>query len=221
MSLRNIARVAFAAALILLVGIAAVTYRTTNQLVASEQLVSHTHEVQTELEDLRSDVLSAGYARRGYLLTHDETLMVAFRVAESDIPAKLQHLRGLTSDNPQRKPDLDRLQLLIDRNLQSMEESVAAGRAAGSAAPKHDQVFPGFEAGSQAQSLIQAIEKDEGRLLAERRVRSDQVYRQTIRMLLVAFVVALLLLGAEFFLLSLEFGRHSAPNRSPIATAKC
>ena len=79
LSKRKLAWLAFSIAFALLVVIGAISYSTTKRLVESERLISHTHEVQTYMEDLRSDLIEAGYARRGYLISGDEHFVAEYR----------------------------------------------------------------------------------------------------------------------------------------------
>ena len=92
-------------------------YRTTNRLVASERLISHTHEVQTTVEDLRSDTLRAGNSRRGYIITNDESSLRGYYTSMHEIPQELEHLRQQTADNPTRKPEIDHLEGLVNHYL--------------------------------------------------------------------------------------------------------
>src|SRR5450755_582508 len=91
-SFRQIAWVAFVAAVLLLIAIGVFAYRATNSLVASERLVAHTHEVQTNLEDLRSSSLRANNSRRGYILTGEENMLAGYGAATQDIPEDIKRL---------------------------------------------------------------------------------------------------------------------------------
>lgn len=213
-SFRRIAWAAFVLAVTLLVGIAVVAYRTTNLLVASQKLVAHTHEVQTHLEDVRADIIGAEYSRRGYTITNNETLLKDYRSGLQDIPLEMQRLRQLTADNPARKSDFDNLQALLDRN-HLLQEGAVRSRSGGRPDLRQEIETTQQTAtlADQTNALIQAIENDESRLLAERQAASEKIYRYTLRVLGVAFLVVLFLLGAEYSLLNIEFTRHERTER--------
>jgi CHASE3 domain sensor protein len=78
-SLRGIAWAAFAIAVVLLIGSSVFLYRATRKLTASEVLVVRTHEVQTVLEDLGSDVFQASNSGRAFVLTGDDALLHDYR----------------------------------------------------------------------------------------------------------------------------------------------
>jgi signal transduction histidine kinase len=208
-SFRQAAWLAFIFALALLVIIGSIAYRTTNLLVTSENWVAHTHEVQAYLEDIRADIMGAELSRRGYTITHDESFLKNYRSQLQDLPGTMARLRHLTKDNPSRKPYLDDLQSLIDRSLvlqQGAVESLRSGR--GDLQQDIQITRQTAQLADQSNTLIQAIETDENRLLLERRRASETAYHRTIQVLAVAFVVVLFLLGAEFYLLNVEFRRH-------------
>ncbi len=213
-SFRQTAWVAFIAAVLLLIAIGVFAYRATNSLVASERLVAHTHEVQTNLEDLRSNSLRANNSRRGYIMAGDEGMLVGYVAAIQEIPEDFKRLRELTADNPQREGDLDRLELLMNRNLSFLKQSIELRK---SGTPDQQQQIEITEqtgtVGSQIHDELQKVRDDEARLLTARQAASQKVYKNTLEILAVAFVIALFLLAAEFYLLNLEFARHKQTER--------
>jgi PAS domain S-box-containing protein len=213
-SYRQIAWIAFVVAVSLLIAIGLFAYRATNSLVASERLVAHTHEVQTNLEDLRSNSLRVNNSRRGYILTRDENMLGNYNAAIQQIPSDFTRLRDLTSDNPRRQADLNGLQSLMDRNFALLSQSIELRK---SGVPDQRQQVEITEQtgalGTQIHNELQKVRDDEGKLLAKRQAQSQRVYRNTIEILAVAFVFALFLLAAEFYLLNLEFTRHKQTER--------
>ena len=213
-SFRQIAWFAFAAAVLLLVAIGLFTYRATNNLVAAENSVAHTYEVQNTLEDLRFNSLRANNSRRGYILSGDEGMLASYNAALQDVPNNLRRLRELTADNPQRARDFDRLEPLLNQNFALLQQSIELRR---SGAPdqqlQHEITEETGSLGVQIHNELRRIRDDEERLLLSRRATSQRVYKNTLEILAVAFVIALLLLGAEFYLLNLEFTRHKQTER--------
>ncbi len=202
------------AAVLLLVAIGIFAYRTTNALVRSERWVAHTHEVQTNLEDLRSNSLRANNSRRGYILSGDESMLAGYQSAVYDIPAAFTRLRTLMTDNPQRQSQLDKLEPLMNRNLALLQQSIDLRKSG--VPDQQRQIELTRQTGSLGVSIhdqLQALRNDESRLLEDRQAASQRVYKKTLEILAVAFVVALLLLAAEFFLLNLEFSRHEETER--------
>ena len=213
-SLRRIAWLAFALAVVLLIGIGIVAYRTTNSLVESERLIAHTHEVQTILEDLRSDTLRAGNSRRGFIITNDESALRGYYTSVKEIPPELVHLRGETADNPARSSEIDHLKQLTDRYLGALHASIDLRKSGKpDLQPQIDLTNETAAIGDELRLSLQAMRDDEARLLDERSRSAHRLYDRTVGTLATAFVVALLLLGAEFFLLNREFTKHQRTER--------
>lgn len=209
MSFRQAAWIAFILALVLLAIISVVAYRATNLLVNRENWVAHTQEVQACLQNIRADIIGAELSRRGYTITNDQALLKDYDFELQDIPRTMARLRQLTHDNPSREPYLHDLQSLIDGSL-ALQQGAVRSRQSGRPDLQQDIriTYQTAELADRADTLIQAIENDENRLLSERRMASRSAYRHTIQVLAAAFGLALFLLIAEFFLLNIEFKRH-------------
>src|SRR4051794_18930544 len=212
LSKRKLAWVAFSIAFALLVVIGAISYGTTKRLVESERLISHTHEVQTYMEDLRSDLIEAGYARRGYLISGDERFVTEYRRAVDDIPSKLSHLKQLTLDNPKQQARLSELQQLVDRDVELLNESIERGRG-GDLAEQGRITTQSAGLESEASAIVRGMRTEENRLLETRQGASKLIYRRALNVLVVGLIFALLLLAAEFYLFNREITRHQETGR--------
>jgi signal transduction histidine kinase len=213
-SLRQIAWAAFVIAVLVLVVIGGIAYRTTKGLVFSERLVSHTREVQQVLEDLRYDSLRASNARRGFIITGKDEQLRGLRAALADIPEKLNQLRHLTSDNPDRQTGIDQLQEVLDRHLGLIKESVDLRQSGQRDSERQIEITEqSVVLADQVQAHILTMHQQEEALLHQQTLASQKAYGHTLLVLLIGFVGALLLLAVEFFLLNLEFDRHEKTGR--------
>src|SRR5205807_8544209 len=61
---------------------------------------------------------------------------------------------------------------------------------------------------ARIQFTLEKMRHEEDQLLEERQVASRTNYRHTLRLIFASFIIALMLLVAEMFLLSYEFTRH-------------
>lgn len=208
-SSRQIAWTAFALAVVLLVLIGVAAYRATNKLVVSEKLVSHTHEVQAVLGDIYSDLVEVAYARRGYIIISNEDELAGYDASVRDLPTKLNRLRALTYDNDFQQQRLLVLTSLIDRDLDVLQQSITLRRS-GQADRKEQVTFTklGTTLTHQIQTVIQEMNEHEAHLLEQRIADSVRVYRRTLIVLATAFLLAILLLYANFFRLNLELGQR-------------
>ncbi len=208
-SLRHIAWATFVAAVILLVGIGVSAYRATQRLVASEKMVSHTREVQLALEEVCSDSLRANNARRGFVITSNDTLLGGYTSAVQEIPSDLADLKQLASDNPRRESEIGQLEITLNDHINLLQSSIN-GKKTGTWDDKRQRAatFESAALADEVRGRVKAMQSAEERLLGQRRNAADASYRRTLAVLSAAFVFALWLLGAEFYLFNLEFTKR-------------
>ena len=206
---RGIAWTAFAVAVALLVGCGIYLYRATSRLSASEALVGHTREVETALEDLGSDVFQASNSGATFALTGDSARLSGYQQALTEIPVHLEHLRRLTADHAQRKGELDSVAQNIQDELDLIAHFIQI----------HQQGISNIDADAQmarqANELENRVERQLGRLrdeedslLDSRRAQARKNYRHTLGLIAVSFILALLLLAAQMFLLTYGFAKY-------------
>jgi PAS domain S-box-containing protein len=116
-SVENKIVLGFVASVLALMGVGWLSYRTTTNLVASEQWVSHTHEVVTTLESGLAMLTDVETKQRGYLLTGDEQFLKDCQASQAQVDGWLKQLRALTTDNPRQQQQLDRLEPLISERM--------------------------------------------------------------------------------------------------------
>jgi PAS domain S-box-containing protein len=208
-SLRGVAWTAFAFAVILLVGSSIFLLRATHSLFDSEALVSHTREVQTSLEGLSSQIFQITNSRRGFVIVGDESFLDDYHAAAALVPGDLDRLRHLTTDRPDRQQELSQVTGDIQALMNLINDSLNA-RIEGRSSREMDLRVTRQTAtiADRVQTTLQKMRQEEDQLLAERQVASRTNYRHTLRLIFASFIIALMLLIAEMFLLSYEFTRH-------------
>src|SRR5947208_14271789 len=117
LSLRVVAWTAFAVAVVLLIGSSVLLYRATNRQRTGDSLVAHTHEVQTVIEDLGSEVFEASNSRHAFIITGNESLLAGYNSALANVPREVARLRRLTCDTPDRQRGLESIQDDIKHEL--------------------------------------------------------------------------------------------------------
>src|SRR5206468_2015671 len=153
-------------------------YISTRRLVASEQSVAHTREVQALLEDLRSDILEAENSRRGYIVVGTETQLSPYYRALQDIPSKLATLQALLpSGHSGQQERLANLRSHIDREFEILQRSVDLRRKGRPNLREEIEITRASDtADSAIVKLIQQMKQEESATLAERRRAADRNY---------------------------------------------
>jgi signal transduction histidine kinase len=202
---RKNAQLAFASAVILLFLSGLATYFTINHLLQSEKWTIHTLEVKAALGDVESAYVRAGRARSGYVLSGNDDFLREFEAAVLEIPAKLQHLRDLTRDNPEQQRLCSRLEEAISRRVALFQESVQLKKQA----PDNAQGQANFDRqgvplSSDMTSITQRMRAEEQRLFEIRGRNTDQLFILTVVVLAISFLLALELLAVHYRLLTAE-----------------
>ena len=99
--------------ILVLAGAAAVMCASVEHLVVSMSWVTHTREVEQTPQRIASDLTNAESSRRGYYISHDPDDLAPFERAAASLPATIEQLRSLTSDNPHQQARIPALRALV------------------------------------------------------------------------------------------------------------
>src|SRR4051812_9546028 len=119
-------RVGFAAALLILAAIAAVSLMSMNRFVEGAQWVNHTHEVIEGLDAVLSGIAEAESAQRAFLLTGDESDLAPYFASRASLASRLESIKKLVSDNVAQRERIEQVETLIGRRIVLLEEGVKA-----------------------------------------------------------------------------------------------
>jgi PAS domain S-box-containing protein len=179
-SIERTTTVGFALALIMVVVIGVVAYRTGEEFVETNRRVTHTVEILGELEAAFSDVAIAESGQRGYIITGDPSYMEPHEQVAARLEERLQRLRVLTADNPNQQVRLDALEPMIRQRLNFINNTAAVRERDG---------FEGVQVAilrgrgrqlmTSIRHVIEQMEDEEHTLLAERRAQSETTARNT------------------------------------------
>ena len=168
-------QLAFRFAILTLLAVGAISYR--SMLVASEsgRWVRHTHEVLENAEDLLSAVQSVELSYRGFAFTGNESFLESYRASASSAHRDLATLRELTADNSVQQQRIPVLETLINRKIQLVEITIGLRTAKGlDARPDAPQYVEGQLIMDELQSAIREFKDEEQRLLVLRRADTNR-----------------------------------------------
>ena len=114
----------FIISILALAGIGWLAYRTTTNLIATENWISHTHEVIATLESGLAILTDAETSQRGFLLTGDEQFLQDFQKTQAQIVGWTGKIRKLTADNSEEQQRLDKLEPLISQRLAMLNSRI-------------------------------------------------------------------------------------------------
>jgi signal transduction histidine kinase len=192
---------AFAMVFATLLVTAAISYLNVRRLYQYDRLVDHTHIVLSELRLLLGTVADAESAMRGYVVTADPSYLKPFEAALVTVPSALARIGRLTADNPKHRATLSDLDHQLARRMRLMQQAVDVTREQGPEAGRAEVAKgEGLAAMEASRDLIRAMEREEGRLLAERVSEATVGYWTTIISSLISAAIGLVLAAIGFLL---------------------
>jgi signal transduction histidine kinase len=200
------ARIAFGSAVILLLLSGVIAYIEISRLLAAQQGVTHTHEVQAALASVN---IVLGRARRAQIEYIDSggvpDLLRDYEATVGQIPGTLRRVRELTADNPTQQANCTRLEDLVDRRISFGASSVELKKSGQSDLQKQSELTHQIVAMSaEIDSLLQQMDGVEQHLLNLRTSDSARLLHATLAILATAFALALALLLIHYRLLNAE-----------------
>jgi len=118
--------IGFGLSLLLLVIIGTVSFLNSLKLVATADMVGHTHQVLGRIESVLSKLQDAESGQRGYLLTGGNmAYLEPYSNALKAIPVELESLRTLTLDNPHQTMRIDdKLKPRVAAKMAELKETI-------------------------------------------------------------------------------------------------
>ena len=195
----------FACAVLLLIGLAISADNTTKTFAESTQWVSHTREVETNVEKIRADLYAMESGRLGYILSGTAEHKTRYEGTKAEVPEQLAKLKNLTRDNPREQERLHALEPLIASRLALLDQSMELRQSGQSDRERQDQITSlGLQKSTECMALLDQMKEEEEDLLKHRSNISQQTYLQTRMVLWVAFVAVVFLFFATFWQLRTE-----------------
>jgi signal transduction histidine kinase len=162
-----------AVAFVLLIAIAGMTTWMVQQSATNAAQVAHTLRVQDVLSDILLNVRRAESGQRGYLFTSQQSYLDDLNEARPEIQDRLDELRELTRDNPERLAQVASMKELVDAKFAEMDRTVELNRS-GQRERARGLVLGGSgrDLAVDLRKLTEALIDDEGDLLEQRSARS-------------------------------------------------
>jgi PAS domain S-box-containing protein len=124
-------QLAFGSAILALLVVGAVAFRTAAVASESDRWVRHTHEVLENLADLLSTMQNLESSARGFMLTGRESYLETYRASVVHSQAEVTLVRNLTVDNPAQQRQIPILENLGTQKIQLAERVIVVRREEG------------------------------------------------------------------------------------------
>ncbi|MBB2150215.1 response regulator [Pedobacter gandavensis] len=190
-SLRGKLRIGLGLSLLILFISSLASYKSITSLIRSAELVHHSNEVITGLEEIISTLKDAETGQRGYLLTGENIFLDPYDGAKERAVTLLQNVGFLTRDNPLQQKQIVKLDEIITERLNILQKSIDVKKRGGSATVT--ELLNGKTHMDIARAVISSMEKEEKRLLEERTADMDKLSKFTPILIMVAAFLAILI----------------------------
>lgn len=177
----------FGLALLILIAIGGVSYRSTVRFADSARIVADTHRIIAVLQKTLADLASAESEARGFVITGNEIHLNLYRTAVHDVQTDLRDLDRLTR-SPAVRQRLAKLDELAARRLERLEATVATRRLEGLEAVR--------EAAGEGKRLMDALREEIGAIIAMQRQMLAERGRESER--LAGHTLAVVVFGSLF-----------------------
>ncbi len=191
-------------ALVILAGVAALTYRSIDATAGTLAWVEHTTEVLRQIEEVSGAYARATSARRAYVVAGDASQLADAPELDERVAGTIAILRSSLADNPEQGARLEAWALLLDQRLKGLDASVALRRRDGTGI----ETAEGLALGTRIRAAREEMEHQENRLLADRDARTRRDVATTKFAEIVGTLASFAILLLAFRRLRHEIGRR-------------
>jgi signal transduction histidine kinase len=163
-------KVIAACALVILLGIGILSFRSTVRDEEDRGWVAHTHLVLEILQAVSIDATQAESSERGYILAGQEKYLEPYWAGLGQVRRDIEGLRKLTADNPIQQDAIKRLKPLMEARLAGLAERIEIRKQAGlmAGAEAEAKGNNGVELVDRIRERIGEMEHTEQQLLSRR-----------------------------------------------------
>jgi diguanylate cyclase (GGDEF)-like protein/PAS domain S-box-containing protein len=193
---------AFIAAMLVVVGLVAATWKMAHDATDAARWISHTHQVIDNLTRIRGETLQIEFSTQGYRLTGSMERLIERDESIALREVLMERVRALLADNAVQMARLQKLRAVLDERLAISRRVVELIRTQGiQAATRYANNAPLQATRQQTYRLLREMEADELRLLDERNIAYDEAKQALVGSgLVLALLLSALLTGTYLLL---------------------
>ena len=213
LSVQQLATAGFLVAVAAILSLAGIGWNFARQTLEASAFVSHTHQVISVTSDIQSDIYRSEAAQRAYLASRNPIYLEERDATLAVIDTGLRQFSWLTADNPQQQARIAELRGEIAARVLVFHENEAQ-LPNETAQALDERVSRGVRRLERVRALLDQINTEERRLLAEREGVEDQRSQSTVTTFIVFLVALVLLLGAIAWRLRLDWAARQRAERA-------
>ncbi|MGB7622120.1 MAG: PAS domain S-box protein [Terriglobia bacterium] len=207
--------VGFGLALLILMFISVISYRTTTHLVENTQLESQSFQQLELLVSLMARLTDAESGQRGYLISGDELDLEPYNTAAVVIEQQIEDFRKLNDDDPEELPRVDVLQTLVRQRFLLLQKSIDLKKANPSISPNQIALpDEGRKIHDQIRKLILEMKDHENEVFIERSKAEKVTARNAIWAIILGGLLSFALVTIAILIIRRDFAQRSRAEES-------
>ncbi|NKI97085.1 response regulator [Rhizobacter sp. SG703] len=204
LSVQQLATAGFLVAVAAILALAGIGWNFARQTLEASSFVSHTHQVISVTSDIQSDIYRSEAAQRAFIASRNPVYLDERDATLAVIDTGLRQFSWLTADNPQQQARVAELRGEIAARVQVFHENETL-QPNETPQALDERLSRGVRRLERVRALLDQINTEERRLLAEREAVEDQRSQSTVTTFIVFLVALVLLLGAIAWRLRLDW----------------
>jgi CheY-like chemotaxis protein/signal transduction histidine kinase/CHASE3 domain sensor protein len=160
--------IGFIACVLVLLGVAIFSFKTSEKFVASNALVNHSNQVLYEFEQILMSSIDAETGVRGYVITGDDNFLESFSSANIKAMEQLAKVKELTKDNPNQQKNIEELAKQLKMRFDNLNRIIALRKKDFKESRDLVASGEGRQIQDEIRKRIDQAEETEHTLLAER-----------------------------------------------------
>lgn len=193
--------------------ISAVTFKHISQVGNSSSSVSHSYEVNLELERLMSYIKDSETGQRGYLITKDSTFLTPYISSKKNIEQSFNKVKKYTINNPIQEKNLRKLEFYISKrqNYLSMTLHMSRDKPLSDKILK-EKLMVGKETMDSIRAQIDEMISVEKKMLRKKEVNYKDTVKVTPIFVYVTLLITLLLISISYMRINRDLDKMQVSN---------
>jgi len=192
----------FTLALLLLSGVGIASFLNFNRLTEEKRWLIHTHKVIEALDNVNISLTNAKLARSNYILTGKGNYKEVYQQERQKCNQNLQDIRNLIKDNPDQQDYLNKLELLITKKFELLQQSILiVEQKSLDNAVQVENTDRVMAVGKELRNIFQSMEEEEKNLLQQRASATDASFRNMIFVVALGYALSFFLIVVVYLLL--------------------
>lgn len=205
-TIKNNLRIGLGLSLLILFITSMASYLSIKSLIKSGDMVAHSNETITRLEEIISTLKDAETGQRGYLLTGDKDFLEPYSGAKQHALALLDDFGTETQDNDFQQKNVKKLREIIQGRLEILENTVDIKSRGGTVGVT--ELINGKTYMDASRKLVKVMEAEERRLLSSRTANMNRLSGYTPSLIIIAAFLAILITIFFYRKVSLDFNER-------------